>query len=227
MGKKYYLQLSSMLFFMAMFIWSVYLIISTIAFLKHAVKTQGVVVKIIEEHKKPFLSEDYENCYLPVINFTTESGKQIQFSPTFSSCSNVYPDLTYYIGQEIPLYYSKKYPSNAKLISFIEIWLVNLAFFVISGCTMVYVILNLFKVKRIYIKLEDFMRYAELMHKNNKSLKVVFHGEHQGNACLKFTSQFVGSKVISSIIYWTYYEDLPEDIKNKIQNKIEPWVFKE
>ncbi|MCC8366159.1 DUF3592 domain-containing protein [Xenorhabdus sp. PB61.4] len=98
---------------------------STVVLMLDGVKTTGVVTKlelhISNSNKSKGKKES--KYYHPVINFTTEEGKEVQF--TSSSGSN---PASYNIGEKLEIIYLKDNPANAQLNNFSSLYGIALIF---------------------------------------------------------------------------------------------------
>jgi len=74
--------------------------IKTNSFLATAVETQGRVVDLLR----------YENGYKPLVVFTDQTGREIEYVPNFSSNPPAYD-----IGEEVAVFYNPQTPQHAML----------------------------------------------------------------------------------------------------------------
>lgn len=88
-----------------------YWAIQTKGFLEKAVLGEGIVVELVQSQ-----SSD-STTYAPIVHFTTEDGRKIEF---VSSCSSNPP--AYSIGQKVSVRYDRTHPEKAKIDGFFSLW---------------------------------------------------------------------------------------------------------
>src|SRR4030067_2203898 len=86
----------------------IYLTGKTILFLKNSEKAKGRIIELVR-------SDNGKGKHTPVVKFKVPSGEKVSFRTSSSSTS-------YYEGQEVTVLYDAKFPEDAKIKSFFELW---------------------------------------------------------------------------------------------------------
>jgi len=89
----------------------------TNSFLTTAVETQGRVVDLLR----------YENGYKPLVIFTDQMGREIEYVPNFSSNPPAYD-----IGEEVAVFYNPQTPQHAMLGGLV-LYLLPVIFGIVGG----------------------------------------------------------------------------------------------
>jgi hypothetical protein len=97
-------------------------IIETFVFIRAAGRTAGTVI-----HLATTRNSDGHTLYLPVFEYRTNDGTRYQFTSTIASRPP-----SYKIGDTATILYLRRNPQNAKVKSFVELWLMNIIFAVIG-----------------------------------------------------------------------------------------------
>jgi uncharacterized protein DUF3592 len=105
------LGLGALLLFISLVLWN-----KTRLFVAHATTAQGVVTDLVTVRDKDGGSDTYK----PEVKFSTEEGKEITFTSSFSSRPPAYD-----VGESVPVLYLPRQPHEARIKGFGSLW---------SGC---------------------------------------------------------------------------------------------
>lgn len=111
---------------------TVYLFFSTKHFTNNANLVQGVVI----ENIRSFSDDSY--TYRPMIEFTTQDGRHIEFVSKLGSSSP-----SYGVGQHVEVLYAPNAPENAKINSFMSLYFGTLILGVMSGIILISLLVGL------------------------------------------------------------------------------------
>ncbi|GHO61922.1 hypothetical protein KSC_008140 [Ktedonobacter sp. SOSP1-52] len=111
---------------------------SSVDFMQGAVTTQGSIIACNMQYDSQINAQLMSSTCEPVVRFRTQQGEVIQFTSNFSSSSMNE-------GDEIPVSYHPAHPHDARISSFIALWLLPLIFGAIGG-VMVLVAIILFVI---------------------------------------------------------------------------------
>jgi len=96
---------------LAMLAGAFFIYTSTNAFLKDAVTAEGIVVELLVSRTSDSVS------YRPLVEFTAENGRVIEFAPTAGSNPARYSE-----GEPVEVLYQTARPSDAKINDFFSLW---------------------------------------------------------------------------------------------------------
>jgi hypothetical protein len=116
---------------LGMLVGSFFIYRHTSSFLKVAKKSQGVVIKLV-----PKRGSKGSTTYSPMIKFKTQKGDEFSFVGNTSSNPP-----SYHRGDKVDIFYNPQNPKNAKISSFVSLWLLPLILF---GMGSVFTLIGIF-----------------------------------------------------------------------------------
>ena len=120
MSDEFFLTLVAPIIFLLtgiiLLISAVYRRARTLAFLAKSLETTGEVTALEEVPPQQPGATELES-YAPVVVFTANDGRKVQFTSLASS----YPP-TYAIGDRVPVFYAVDQPDQARIRSFHDLW---------------------------------------------------------------------------------------------------------
>jgi len=119
---------------------SYYFYTSTTEFLETAKRTEGIVVKLLQEQD----GENNSTTYRPVFEFTDESGKDHVIESGTSSNPPAFKK-----GETVEILYAPASPEDAKINSFFSLWGISLIFGIVGGFFLAFGAVFLFIKKRV------------------------------------------------------------------------------
>jgi hypothetical protein len=150
------------------FIIDIFLIKKDFSFINSSERVEGSVISIIER------GSSVEHTYSPEVYFIDSSGKDIKYIPKVSSSK---PDFR--VGEKISILYQKNDPYNAKINSFMYLWLKEIIvahlglFFLILGLPSLIAVIKNKKRKKLFINGEKISAKVSSIEKTKNFYKII------------------------------------------------------
>lgn len=152
-----------------MLVGSFFIFSNTTGFIRRAAQAEGKVIDL-ERSRSSSSSGSRSSTYRPVVEFTTATGKRIEFTSSVGSSPP-----SHRVGEPVTVLYNPADPQSARIKSFFQLWF---GFLIVFFMGLVFAAIGL---SMIFVRARGRKR-AEWLHQHGRRMKTSFKGVELNNS---------------------------------------------
>jgi hypothetical protein len=153
-----------------MLVVSFFIFSNTTSFIRRAVEAEGKVIDLERSRSSSSSSSSSSSTYRPVVEFTTATGKRIEFTSSVGSSPP-----SHRVGEPVRVLYNPADPQSARIKSFFQLWF---GFLIVFFMGLVFAAIGL---SMIFVRARGRKR-SEWLHQHGRRMKTSFKGVELNNS---------------------------------------------